>query len=369
MESRRRFQSSAPPKLDVREEFEESDEQNDIAAFSPDGRRAALCRNSGVCLVEMRSGAAYRQIAIDGSVCNLCFSSDGKLLGFVRLKGEECMTEVWDADRGVRVSRFGRPGTCVCKFLPNSDVLLVWTDKQMALFSAITGKQLCAFGPLPQRRDCAAFCDHGRFLASGHGGSITLWEVDRSQLGRPEQAEDRDAPHGPPASAELFSRNWELLKGDAPTAAEASVFLTSQGDRAVTFLDTRLLPAKIDIADVQRLVGELDSNLYATRRRAEARLTLLAPMLRKELHRQPDAAQSAEARRSLERVVARADGYLIKDPECLRTVRAIQCLERIGSRRAVQLLERLAGGEPSAPTTEDAKFALSRLRNWIVAAK
>jgi hypothetical protein len=355
------------PRLDVREEFEESEER-DVAAFSSDGRRAALCRNSGVCLVEMRAGAAYRQIPVDGLACNLCFSSDGKLLGFVRLKEEECTTEVWDADRGVRIAQFGRPDTCVYMFLPNSDVLLAWADKQMGLFGATTGIKLCAFGPPPQRHDCAAFCDQGRFLVSGHGGNVTLWEVDRTQLGRPKRAADRSAPHAPPASAELFSRNWDLLRGDAPTAAEASVFFASQGDHAVAFLEPRLAAAKTDSAEVERLVGELDSDAYATRRRAEARLTLLAPMLWKELHRQLDAAQSAEVRRSLQRIVVRADGYLIKDQECLQTIRAIQCLERIGSRRAIGLLERLAAGEPFAPTTEDAQFAIGRLKNWVSAA-
>jgi hypothetical protein len=358
------------PRLDVREEFEESEEGR-ATVFSPDGRCAAVCRNSGVSLVEMRSGAAYRHIPVDGSVFQLCFSSDGRLLGFVTLKGEERTIEVWDADRGARLARLGHPKEmCLCMFLPDSDVLFGWSDKRMVLFNAPTGTELCAFGLPLDHGDCAAFCAQGRFLASGHGGEITLWKVDRSQLSHPERPTDSDAPHAPPAPAESFSGNWDLLRTDAPTAAKASAFFVSQEDRAVAFLEPRLAPAKTDVAEVERLVGELDSDSYATRRRAEARLTLLAaPALWKELHRQLDAAKSAEVRRSLQRIVVRADGYLIKDPECLRTIRAIQCLERIGSRRAVGLLGRLATGEPFAPTTEDAQFALARLKNWVSAGR
>jgi hypothetical protein len=49
-------------------------------------------------------------------------------------------------------------------------------------------------------------------------------------------------------------------------------------------------------------------------------------------------------------------------PPCLRELRAVEALERIGSAEARHLLEAVASGPPDALLTREARMALERLR-------
>jgi WD40 repeat protein len=75
-------------------------------------------------------------------------------------------------------------------------------------------------------------------------------------------------------------------------------------------------------------------------------------------------ARSAAGRRGIERVLARLAqrGLFATEGDELRILRALQVLERIGSRDARAVLETLAGGLSGVPMTEDARLALRRLR-------
>jgi hypothetical protein len=79
------------------------------------------------------------------------------------------------------------------------------------------------------------------------------------------------------------------------------------------------------------------------------------PELRKTLSRTP----SQEIRRRIEALLATPG--LIRSPEILRGMWAIQVLERIGSVEAKQILEALAIGESAARMTQEAKGTLKRL--------
>jgi hypothetical protein len=81
-----------------------------------------------------------------------------------------------------------------------------------------------------------------------------------------------------------------------------------------------------------------------------------APELRRALAGQP----SAELRNQAEALLAVAP-VLVRSPEVLRRVRAIQVLEHIGSADARLILETLAKGSPAARETREAQSALQRL--------
>ncbi len=127
----------------------------------------------------------------------------------------------------------------------------------------------------------------------------------------------------------------------------------------------RLKPASPpDPKRIQQLIADLDSDNFADREAASGQLENIVgeaePALKKALEGKP----SAEVRRRIE-VLLSAPG-IIKSPETLRNIRAIQVLEQIGSKEAKVALEALAKGAPLARETQDAKAALDRLGNRAV---
>ena len=112
---------------------------------------------------------------------------------------------------------------------------------------------------------------------------------------------------------------------------------------------------------------DLDSDRYVTRERATRELEKLGelaePALRSALNRQP----SLETRQRLESLLQKLDP--IRDPESLRSLRAIEVLEHIGSAEAQTLLQQLARGAPEARLTQEAKASCVRLLNRPVNVK
>jgi hypothetical protein len=69
---------------------------------------------------------------------------------------------------------------------------------------------------------------------------------------------------------------------------------------------------------------------------------------------------SLETRQRLEQLMKKLEGP-IRSATKLQRLRAIQVLERIGSKKAESLLKKLATGTPIARETQDAKASLERL--------
>ena len=143
------------------------------------------------------------------------------------------------------------------------------------------------------------------------------------------------------------------------------VWLEESGDRTVAFSETRLKPEIVSEAEILALVRRPRFRQLPIRQKAFARGEALAKIAKKQLREQLEATKSAEVRYSLRRLLSEADDYSIRDPERLRCVRAIECLEVIGGARARRLLTRLAQGSPSSPVTQDASAALVRMEDWI----
>jgi hypothetical protein len=129
----------------------------------------------------------------------------------------------------------------------------------------------------------------------------------------------------------------------------------------VPFLAKRLQPAPpLDTKRWRKLLDDLDSDDFGVRTAAERELERLVGGLDRSLLRGALAAStSLEVRLRLKRLLARAT--LLAAGEPLRGVRAIAVLERIGSPAAIGVLRRLAGGEPKARLTGEAKASLERL--------
>jgi hypothetical protein len=241
-------------------------------------------------------------------------------------------------------------------------------DHIIQLWDLATGKELLRRPGHDAPVDCLAFSPDGKRLATGHQDSaILVWDVsaayDRRPLFLPSPPSDggEGKKRGPrPAEARELETCWQDLAGDAPQAHRAIWSLAGVPAQAVPLLRDRLRPAVALPADeLRRLVQALDSPRFPRREEASRRLAEFGedaePTLRQALADQP----SAEARQRLERILA--GPRLVRSPELLRSLRALQILETIGDAPARRVLGRLAEGAPASRVTREARAAVDRL--------
>jgi hypothetical protein len=204
--------------------------------------------------------------------------------------------------------------------------------------------------------EALAFSPDCKWLVScGADGTVLVWDAWRltgkaAPVGRDPADLDRDEARD----------RWELL-GDADPhrAAEAMAALIESPAVAVPLIEARLKPAEMVPQDrIERLVAELDSNEFARREKAAEELRgfveQAAPALRKALEGKP----SAELTRRARQLLAELEGP-VTSPQQLRTLRAVEVLERIGTAESRKVLETLATGAPAQRTSE-ARASLNR---------
>jgi hypothetical protein len=156
---------------------------------------------------------------------------------------------------------------------------------------------------------------------------------------------------------------WADLAGTEARPAYAAIWKLAAVPEGVVvaFLRRHLKPAAdADFERARQLIKDLGSDTSEVREKALAGLQALgngaAPALRQALEKDPPP----EVRHRLEEVLSRPES-LVPSPESVRRVRAIQVLERIGSKEARRLLADLAAGASHAAETQEARAALERL--------
>ena len=168
-------------------------------------------------------------------------------------------------------------------------------------------------------------------------------------------------PGGASAPRQDLERCWgELASTDGAAAYRAMGQLAVAPREAVPFLDERLRPvAGAPRRRIARLIGDLGSEHYAVRDKAQRELERLHDLAEEELNRALAAGPTLELRRRIDGLLAKLD--LLNSPEQLRALRAMEVLENIGTSEAQRVLRRLAGGAPAARQTREARASLERL--------
>ena len=110
---------------------------------------------------------------------------------------------------------------------------------------------------------------------------------------------------------------------------------------------------------LRKLLADLDSNEPQRREAASQQLAELAEQAEPALYEALNAKPSPEQRRRIEALLASPS--VVRSPEKLRAVRAIQVLELCDGPEARQALETLAKGAPEARLTRETKRSLERL--------
>jgi WD40 repeat protein len=284
-------------------------------ALSPTGRLLAAGEGQNLLVWDRRLGSARPQVyagvlprATD-VFARLRFTPDGRQLAWSR--AGDRLVRFWDAGVWAERMRFEPPGG-VRTFDLSAD---------------------------------------GRRLAVAHpDGTVTVWDLAAVEAAA--FAGDDRRPD---------DRLWDSLASPDPAVGWAAV----RGLAARPATTPGLLAARLPVpapGTVERCVADLDSPSFAVRDRATRTLAVLGEAAEGAVRRAFGTSPSAEVRRRAEQVLGQyqsRDGRL--PPVLLRSFRAVEALERLGTPEAAAVLAKWAAGEPSALRTAEAKAALERM--------
>jgi WD40 repeat protein len=290
-------------------------------AFTPDGTMlAAGCGDEKLRLWDVATQRLQHEIKLPPpwSILEIAFSCDGKLM----------VTR-----EGFGIKQAG-----------------------VAVRETITGQKIAGIEGHDGNVSSIAFIPGRWLLVTGSADCTALiWDLARL----PELAVTAGS-----VTEKECQRLWVGLREQEASQAYRAIFRLSKcPDKTVAMLRKHLQPfPKRDLKRIEALVRQLDSDSRLERDRATRELEDLGQLATPELEKVLKTAHSPEMKR-------RARGLLESQPRGpaspgrLQQVRAIQLLEWIGSAEARGLLQKLAGGEPLALITQDARKAIKRLEH------
>jgi hypothetical protein len=228
-------------------------------------------------------------------------------------------------------------------------------DRTIRVWDLRTGKELSALNGHSEPINAVAMSPDGTKIASASDDSTGLiWDL--TKLERPA------APPKPLAADEL-EKCWQaLLSDDAAKAFEAMCQLWAAPADAVALLRDRVQPAMdLDMKRIDGLIAQFDSNQYKVRRAAGVELLQtgerLIPIIQKALVSNP----TLETKLQLEDLRSKLTGVVLQGDR-LRTFRAVEILEGMGTPEARKELQRLAAGARGALLTTSTQKALKRMQ-------
>jgi WD40 repeat protein len=327
-------------------------------AWSADGETLAIGLNAGVALIDLDT--TDERVRLESSApVPIAMSADGRLVACVRgnAKNEVPTVGVYEVATGKAVATISARGEF--GIARDNRTLFSADATHIRAWDLATGKEL-ARRSLPE-------------IWIGNQGQATVTELI-PLAGRLAFTPVADGTglvwdFAPPATADQkvdekqITSWWADLRSDDPAKAYAAVWKLSEQtpDRVVAFLHRHLRPeSPPDPTKLRQLIADLNSDTYRVREKATKDLENLGhaaiPALRNALAAEPPA----ETRRRIDQLLARKP--IVADrPEQLRRLRAMQVLERGGTKEARSVLAELADGLPLAAETREARAALGRL--------
>jgi WD40 repeat protein len=152
----------------------------------------------------------------------------------------------------------------------------------------------------------------------------------------------------------------DLADTDAGKAYRAIWALALTPEKAVPFLKARLQPASGDRKQIDKLIRDLESQVFAVRDKAAADLERLSDAAEEALRQALQGKPGLELKRRVEILLARISESA-GSPALVRQERALEALESAGTQEARELVKRLADGYPAARWTQMAKATHARL--------
>jgi hypothetical protein len=203
------------------------------------------------------------------------------------------------------------------------------------------------------RVTAAAFSSDGKYCVTGEsGGNLIVWDLVAAQ----KRLESRPLQLTAEQSANLWSELGTRLDYE-----QVVDLLVENPDTTVPFLKERL--RAVSCGDATKLIAQLDSSSYLTRRQAFDDLLDLEFGAYHSLRLALKGKLSTEARVRVEEVLQALDDPNRHKPEWCRRWNSIVVLEQIASPEAFRVLESLAEGAPQARLTKEAAAALDRIKS------
>jgi WD40 repeat protein len=333
---------------------------NGPLAFSSDGKVLASGCNNLVRQWETATGKELCRLeGHQAQVHRVAFLQGGQLL--VTDGGEsdrhghpvDRTNRLWEAATGKQlwVAEEEAADSSWREFSPDGRTCAASARAGLQVWETATGKLLLRFPSPGIWNTCVAFSPEAQRLAAGYSdGTALVWDLSPQEW----------QPPAVKASPEQLESCWADLAGeDGPRAHRAVYSLAHHGAPALALLRERLKPVAKDHAErLRQRIADFDSDDFRTREQAVRELTRLGPDAVLPLHAALKKNPSVEAKNRIEALLEELHPWYIKDPETLRTVRAIWVLQRMDTPEARAVLDTLAGGAPEARVTQEAQAAL-----------
>jgi RNA polymerase sigma factor (sigma-70 family) len=327
-------------------------------AFSPDGHLLAGCSNDATAAIwERASGKELLQLKGHEHPWVHCvaISPDGRTLA----SGSEDRTiRLWDVRTGEERGRLTGHEALVgsLALTPDGRTLISTSyDQTIRLWELATSKERRRFRvDRGWPRAVVLAPDRRTLYSSGEDSTLLVWDIYYPPAnGLPQAAK---------LTADQERALWtDLQSMDARQAFRAESALLAAPEQAVALLRERLRPTvRPDAQRLDRLLADLDSSEFAVRAKATAELEALGDLAEATLRKALEGQPSVEVRRRVEGLLKKVGGT-IPDPETLRTLRALEVLEQIGTPEAARVLKTMTGGADEALVTREAKESVRRL--------
>jgi WD40 repeat protein len=242
------------------------------------------------------------------------------------------------------------------RFSPDGRSLLVY-GKGVCLLEAATGKERHRVDGLAGDVESAHISADGKYLITANSDTtVLLWDLMQSDA-------NNQSGHADSGTPDLLKLWADLKANDAAQAYRAIKLMYAAGGAALAFIKERIPPiVPADSAKIAKLLTDLDNPSFKVRDSATKELEQLGVLAKSALNLALNAKPTLETRRRIESVLQKLPDWM-QSSDQLRMLRALECVELIGTPEAREYLRGLSEGAPGVRLTMEAQEALARLNH------